>query len=177
MPLAIPLSHRRLGCMTNSEDAWKALSQTNDLIKGADTKAGAVLAASGVLGGILVRAVPAPRLWGHDPLHAGLLLFSMVLVAVSILLALRVVVPRLRTGKSRSLLYFDNIARQYADAADFALACRSLFEQGDRLHHALAEQLWATSCIARRKFRAVAPAIWLFGLALVAALVAGVLAD
>lgn len=162
--------------MTNSEDAWKALSQTNDLIKVADAKAGAMLAASGVLGGTLVRAVPAPLLWGESPWHVVLLLVSLALVAASILLALKVFVPRLRTGRSRSLLHFDNIARRYARAADFSPACRSLFEQDDRLHEALAEQLWATSRIARRKFRSVASAIWLFGLALIAALAAGLLA-
>src|SRR5699024_6365627 len=152
--------------MSSSEDAWKALTQTHDLIKVADTKAGAILAAAGVLGAAVVRALPAMSGWHQKPWHVGLLLVSMVLIAVSIVFALRVFVPRLRLGDSGSLLHFDNIARRYANAAEFSVAYRSLFEHDDRLHKALAEQLWATSRIARRKFRSVGPAVWIFGAAL-----------
>ncbi|GAA0538994.1 hypothetical protein GCM10011581_06090 [Saccharopolyspora subtropica] len=159
--------------MTSSDDAWKAIQHTNDLIKVADTKAGAMLAASGVLGGMLVRALPAQNRWLVEWPHVGLLLLSTAAVSASILLSLRVFIPRLRTDTSRSLLYFDNVARRYARAADFVPVYRAALEDPQRLEAALAEQLWATSRIARRKFRSVALAIWLFGAALVIALAAG----
>lgn len=163
--------------MTNSEDMWKALSQNNELIKGADTKAAAIVTAAGVLGGVLVRALSLPLPWSHAPLHTTLMLCSIVLVGVCILLALRVFVPRLRMGQSRSLLHFDNIVRWHTTADEFSAACRSLFERDERIHEALAEQLWATSCIARRKFRTVTPTIWVFGAALVMSLAAGATAS
>ncbi|ASR37180.1 hypothetical protein BAY61_21735 [Prauserella marina] len=163
--------------MTKSDDAWKALSQINDLIKVADAKAGVVLASAGVLGGIVVRAVPSPTQWRESWFHTGLLLLSIALVSVSILLSLRAFVPRLRTGGSRSLLHFDNIARRYTTAADFSTACRALFEQHERLQDAVITQLWATSKIARRKFRSVTCAIISLGFALLTALAAGVLGN
>lgn len=160
--------------MTATEDAWKALQHTNDLIKIADTKAATMLAAGGVLGGILLRALPAQQLWLADWLHVGLLLISIGSVSASILFALRVFVPRLRTEASRSILFFDNIARQYSKATDFVPTYRTTLGDAARLEESLAEQVWATSHIAQRKFRNVTPAIWLFGVALITALLAGV---
>jgi hypothetical protein len=159
--------------MTSSEDAWKALQHTNDLIKVADAKAAAILAASGVLGGVLLRALPEQQLWLAEWPHVGLLLISIGSVSASILFALRVFVPRLRTEASRSILFFDNIVRSYAKVTEFVPVYRATLGNTARLEASLAEQMWATSRIARRKFRSVTPAIWLFGIALIIALVAG----
>ncbi len=159
--------------MTSGEDAWKALQHINDLIKVADTKAAAMLAAGGVLGGILLRTLPAQQRWLVEWLHVGLLLISIGSVSASILFALMVFVPRLRTDASRSILFFDNIASRYAKAADFVPVCRRTLGDTARLEASLAEQIWATSRIAQRKFRNVTPAIWLFGIALITALLAG----
>lgn len=86
-----------------------------------------------------------------------------------------VFIPRLRNDRSQGLLYFGNIARRYTDPAEFIPAYRELLSDGPRLEKALAEQVWATSHIARRKFRNVTPAVWLLGIALIAALGAGLL--
>ncbi|SFT36687.1 hypothetical protein SAMN04487904_101521 [Actinopolyspora lacussalsi subsp. righensis] len=163
----------RLEAMVNTEDAWKTLQQTTDLIKVADTKAAAVLAANGVLGGVLVRALSAPNDWAARWLYAVLLLVSLALATLSIVAALWVFTPRLNTGHSRSLLHFDNIARCSPASDGFALAYRDLLEDGEQLQLSLTQQVWATSRIARRKFRAVTPAIWSFGTSLLTALAAG----
>lgn len=174
MPLAFGDSLlSTFGVMVNTEDAWKTLHQTTDLIKVADTKAGAILAADGVLGGVLVRTLPAPNDWAARWLYVALLLSGLGLVILSAISALRVFAPRLSTDRSRSLLYFANIARQYSTSVDFAPAYRDLLEDGEQLQRSLTEQVWATSRIARRKFRAVTPAVWTFGAALLAALAAG----
>lgn len=159
--------------MVNTEDAWKTLHQTTDLIKVADAKAGAVLAADGVLGGVLMRTLPATDDWTTRWLYVGLLLSSLGLASVSAVSALRVFAPRLNTDPSQSLLYFANIATQYPTSDDFAPAFRELLEDDEQLQLSLTEQVWATSRIARRKFRAVTPAIWIFGAALATALAAG----
>ncbi|MEU5853129.1 Pycsar system effector family protein [Saccharopolyspora shandongensis] len=174
MALALRLKHRRLDAMTATEDAWKALQHTNDLIKIADTKAAAMLAADGVLVGILVRALPAQQLWLADWLHVGLLLISIGSVGASILFALGVFVPRLDDETSHSILFFNNIARQYPKAADFVPTYQTTLGDATRLEESLAEQIWATSRVTRRKFRNAAPAIWLFGFALITALLASV---
>ena len=162
-----------LEVMVNTEDAWKSLHQTTDLIKVADTKAGAILAADGVLGGALLRTLPAPNDWSAKWLYVTLLLGGLGLVILSAVSALSVFAPRLSTDRSRSLLYFANIARRYSTSEDFATAYRDLLEDGEQLQLSLTEQVWATSRIARRKFRAVTPAVWTFGAALVVALAAG----
>lgn len=175
MALVRRLKQRRLDAMTATEHAWKALQHTNDLIKIADAKAAAMLAADGVLVGILVRALPAQQLWLTDWLHAGLLLISIGSVGASLLFALRVFVPRLDPGASQSILFFDNVARQYSKAGDFVPPYRTTLSDTAKLEESLAEQIWATSRVTQRKFRNVTPAIWLFGFALIIALLASVM--
>ncbi|GAA1223483.1 hypothetical protein GCM10009676_01040 [Prauserella halophila] len=162
--------------MTDTDNIWKALTHTHELVRLADTKAGLVLAASGVLGSILTRRGTSPGLWGSNPARAVLLVLALCLVLVSTFLALRVFVPRTRMTGVTSLLNFDNVAARFDNPDEFARVSRSLFTHDEQLQRALAEQLWATSRIARRKFRSVTPAIWFFGSGVVTTLVAGILA-
>lgn len=173
MALAFRQNHRTLGGMTSSEEAWKALQQTHDLIKVADTKAAAIVTGNGVLGGVLIKALPAQSTWPAAWPHVVLMLSSIAALSVSIVFALRVFVPRLRNAQPPSLLYFGTIARTYPEAAEFISAYRLLLSDGSKLEEALAEQVWTTSHIARRKFQNVTPAIWFLGFALFTALVAG----
>ena len=173
MALAFRRDHRSLGGMTSSEEAWKALQQTHDLIKVADTKAAAIVTGSGVLGGVLVKALPAQGTWSAAWPHVVLMLSSIALLSVSILFALRVFVPRLRNDRPQSLLYFGTIARRYPEPTEFIPAYREMLSDGPELEAAIAEQVWTTSHIARHKFRNVTPAIWLLGIALLTALAAG----
>lgn len=159
--------------MVNIEDAWKTLQQNTDIIKVADAKAGAVLAADGVLGGVLMKVLPSSDGWAGKWLYVGLLLCGLGLVSLSAISAIGVFTPRLNTDHSRSLLYFANIARWYPTPESFASAYGELLEDGEQLQLSLTRQVWATSRIARRKFRAVAPALWTFGAAVLIALAAG----
>ncbi|MFC7343057.1 Pycsar system effector family protein [Saccharopolyspora griseoalba] len=161
--------------MTSSDEAWKALQQTHDLIKVADTKAAAIVTGNGVLGGVLIKALPAHGTWSAAWPHVTLMLSSIAAVSASILFALRVFVPRLRNAQPESLLYFGTIARRYPEPTKFIAAYRRLLDDGSKLEEALAEQVWTTSHIARQKFRNVTPALWLLGLALITALLAGLL--
>lgn len=161
--------------MSTNEDSWKALQQTHDLIKVADTKAAAIVTGNGVLGGVLLKALPPHGGWSAAWPHVALLLGGMTAISASIIFALRVFMPRLRNDRPQGLLYFGNIARRYTDPADFVPAYTKLLSDGAKLQGALAEQVWTTSHIAQRKFRNVTPAIWLLGIALIAALGAGLL--
>lgn len=160
--------------MTNADDAWKTLSQVTDWIKVADTKAGVVVSASGVLGGAVLHGMPPQQQWTQRPWTVGLLFMSLVLACGSVLMALQVFAPRLRADEPTSLLYFDHIARGYAQPERFSQDYLALLDSNDRLHESLANQVWATSTVARRKFRRVTPAIWLFGASLLIAGGAGV---
>lgn len=155
--------------MADAEDAWKTLSQVNDWIKVADTKAGVVLSACGVLGGAVLHGMPPQPQWAGHPWKAGLLLCALALACASALMSLQVFAPRLKAGEPTSLLYFDHIARGYARPAEFSRHYLRMLDADDRLRAALAEQVWATSTVARRKFRRVTPAVWLFGAGLLLA--------
>lgn len=158
-----------------NDDAWKALAQATDWIKVADTKAGVTMAGNGVLGGVMVKALPPRSAWGHQPWQVTLTFLAIACVAISAFVALRVFAPRLRTGEPRSLIYFDHIARRYPKAADFKPKFVAMLGREGQLQEALAEQLWANSRVARKKYRRVAVAVWLLAAALVFALAAGLL--
>lgn len=151
----------------SSEESWRLLQHVTESIKFADTKAGAVLAGSGVLGGVLVTAAPT----GHDfeayPVPAVLTVLAIVCVGASALLSLLVLAPRLRAGEPRSLIYFDHIARRNRDA--FVDNYRTLVEREDDLIRQVADQIWANSQVARLKFRRVAVAVWSLGAGMVLA--------
>ncbi|MGI8309546.1 Pycsar system effector family protein [Saccharopolyspora hattusasensis] len=161
--------------MPGIDDAWKALLQVNDWIKVADAKAAAVLAGSGVLGGLLVRSFPRPHAWAHHPGHAVLMLASLLLVSISTALALTAVAPRLNRRGRPSLVYFGHIARHYAGPNDFKAAFLPVLDREGQLRELLAEQLWTNSRIARRKFQKVSLSIWLLGGSLTTAAAAGLL--
>ena len=149
------------------DDAWKSLSQVNEWIRFADAKAIAILAGSGVLGGLLVRAIPQLSDFKIYPARATLLSVAIVCVGASALIALRSVAPRLRTGEARSLIYFEHVARRYAsDRAAFVKGFVSLADDETRLVEHIAEQTWANSLVARRKFRRVSYAVLFLGAAM-----------
>lgn len=153
-----------------AEDAWKSLSQINEWIRFADAKAGAVLAASGVLGAFLVNDVPRLEDFKVHTTRAVLIAIAVVCVGLSSLVSLHILAPRLRTGEARSLIYFDHIARRYAnDRNGFAENYLGLTKVDTDLARQIADQVWANSIVARRKFRRVSYAIRLLGAAMVSA--------
>ncbi|MDQ7903066.1 hypothetical protein RB614_00840 [Phytohabitans sp. ZYX-F-186] len=99
----------------SAEESWKSLQQVNEWIRFADAKAGAVLAASGVLGALLVNAIPRLEDFKIHTTRAVLLALAIVCIGVSSLLTLQILAPRLRTGEARSLIYFDHVARRYGN--------------------------------------------------------------
>lgn len=152
------------------DEAWKSLTQVNEWIRFADAKAGAVLAASGVLGGLLVTSIPSREDFAIHVVRSILLSAAIVCVGASTLITLRILAPRLRTGEARSLIYFSHIARRYADDRNaFVENFLSLVNDGDRHAEHVAEQIWANSRVAHQKFKSVTFAIYLLGVAMVAA--------
>ena len=152
----------------DSDDAWAALDQLGQWIRFADAKAAVILASSGVVGGLLL-ARPASA--GHDAaaIRGIVLGIGLVAVALSALFSLRALQPRLRIRRvpPTSLLYFDHVARRHPrDAAEYVAAFTQAAADGG-LSQDIIGQVWANSVVARRKFRQVAAATWLLGLALV----------
>jgi Family of unknown function (DUF5706) len=150
-----------------TDESWKLLEHVNEWLRFADAKAGAILAASGVLGGLMLSSIPTRSKALAHPLNAVLILIALAGIAASSLLTLRVLAPRLRTGEARSLVYFDHIARRYQSERNaFVDNYLSLANDGDGLARQLTEQIWANSLVARRKFRQVSYATRFLGLSM-----------
>ncbi|GAA3298241.1 hypothetical protein Dvina_52290 [Dactylosporangium vinaceum] len=147
-----------------TDDAWKSLAQVNEWIRFADVKAGAVLAGSGVLGGLLIKAIPDRATFHQHPARATLISLAIICVGCSALITLRTLAPRLRTGEARSMIYFDHIARKYAkDRSTFVDRYISLADKEEDLVRQLIDQVWSNSMVARRKFRRVSFAVVFLG--------------
>jgi hypothetical protein len=152
------------GVKTN--DAWSALSEINHWIRFADTKASVILAAGGVVGGILLSRPEG------DLLTVRGIVWSVATasVALSSLFGLLALLPRLRVrrGKPTSLLYFDHVARRFTGKPDdYAVTFAQAADEVEPMRRELAGQILANSIVARRKFRHVTAATWFVGVALV----------
>lgn len=122
-----------------------SLQQANEMIRFADVKAVAVLAATGVLAGKLPSA--------HSSWAKGTLLVAGVCVMLSALLALYTLTPRRQVTAAWSLHYHDNVAQRYGDDRDaFIDAWLEATADEDAFERAVAGQIWATNMVAYRKF-------------------------
>jgi len=152
----------------SAEDGWKSLQQVNEWIRFADAKAAAVLAGSGVLGGLLLAAVPDRDDFKVHTTRATLVALAIACVGASSLLSLQILSPRLRTGEPRSLIYFDHIARRYADDRNgFVENYLALTGHGEDLARQVSDQIWSNSRVARHKLRRVSFAIRFLGASMV----------
>jgi len=144
---------------TESEDAWRILGLVSGWVTHAEAKAGASMAAAGIIGGLLFAVVQ------HAPRYSAELQVCMITCAVlvggSFACAGAAVLPRLR-GQSRpaSLLFFGHIARSYEGQSDrYAQSVRELITEPDDLIGEIARETWAIAGIAQAKYRWVCYAL------------------
>ena len=136
------------------DQAWKALSLVVDWIKHAETKAGAVLAASGVSGGVLYNMVKgaADRSLALN-LAAGAAGGLLFVSAVCAAMALR---PRLRSREEpTSSLYYLHIAKRHGRASgsqEYSDLVLELTSDGTKLVSEIAGQVWANAHVAKDKY-------------------------
>ncbi|MEU4643389.1 Pycsar system effector family protein [Micromonospora sp. NPDC023814] len=122
-----------------------SLQQANEMIRFADVKAAAVLAAAGVLAGQLPSA--------HGSWAKGVLFVAGICIVLSALLALDTLAPRRQVEPARSLHYYDHVARRYGDDREaFVDAWVEAAADEDAVERAVAGQIWAANMVAYRKF-------------------------
>lgn len=151
-------------------DAWSTLDDINHTIRFADTKASVLLAAAGVIGGTLLSRPEAPQ-GGFATVVGAVWGAALVAVALSAVFCLGALLPRLKVVKSSSsLLYFDDIARQFRHRPDDYVAVFARFvDDPNAVRAQVASQIWANSLVARRKFHRVRAATWCICFGLVGA--------
>jgi hypothetical protein len=136
---------------SNPDHAWRALDLVNGWISHAETKAGASLAASGVVGGVLYHLMAGRK---HSPWHLDVL---ATLCTVTVILAACCagvsLWPRLKgLGDPTSALYFSHIARGHEKADTYTEVLRLLTQDPEALTEQIAQQVWANAGVAHKKY-------------------------
>jgi len=144
-----------------TDDAWRTLLLVVDFVKHAETKAAATLAFAGVLGGVLYTLVSQQKKPGVVLIVAAAgCALTIVATAVAAGVALR---PRVRVrleGSSPALLFYRSVADRFPDDADaYVRQFTALTADRPALLAAVAEQIWANSVVATRKYRAAHVAV------------------
>ncbi|MBQ1040938.1 hypothetical protein KBX35_10700 [Micromonospora sp. C32] len=128
-----------------------ALHQANEMIRFADFKAAAVLAAAGVLASQLWTARnswdQSGSVWTR-----GFVIAAASAVVLSAVLALYTLVPRQRESDFGSLHHCRQVARRFgADQEGFVDAWLASAADHETTERAVAGHLWAANLIANRK--------------------------
>lgn len=133
------------------EDVWRMLDHVLGLVRHAELKAVTILATSGLLGQILMVVLQEP----HSAVVTVCGGLAGGLAVAAALCSVGVLWPRTSAGGERpNLLHFATVARIRGSVlAIYQQQLAELVRDRDELLAQLAEQIWANSIIARRKFR------------------------
>ena len=139
---------------------WNTYELVNNWISHADAKAAAVLAAVGVFAGFLVtnmeKIVPFIHQSPWYIITSSLLV--CILLAASVLLAFLGLLPRLKVGEPKSLIYFNHISQH--TVVDYQNLIAPALRNPTKLDSELVYQIWANSKVSTKKFYFVGGAIW-----------------
>jgi hypothetical protein len=151
----------------NNEDPWKIYSLTNEMIRFADTKAGAIFAANGLVCGLVIQGWSASTLkLPSAPGAARLfLLMGAMAVLISIVACFWCLIPRTAPENPDSPLFFGSIATKES-AQVYKQQIKERLASPSGVRDALAEQIWEVSRIATEKYLATRIGLWAFIVAL-----------
>jgi len=136
------------------EAMWRIYGEINEWNRGADVKAGIVLATNGaILAGAAVGLSTGTFLAAvqqRHPVYASMLVALTAIVLSSVCAAL-CLVPPLREGEIESPLFSDYIARHYPTAKAYEDAVRATLADAPSNLAQISHQVWTESRIQRRK--------------------------
>jgi Family of unknown function (DUF5706) len=132
--------------------AWKIFDVINARIEHADVKAGAILAACGVISAALIAITTRPG--GRDTLLQVFAAASGAFVLMAATFSCGTLWPRrLRRKIPESILYFDHIARRSPAAPEeYEDELRTILADQEAITREIIRQIWATSRVAARKY-------------------------
>jgi len=138
------------------EQAWKALALVNDWLKHAEIKLAAILAATGVTGGLLFNMVKDRTHYSHlYDLAATICAASVVAAGVFAVIGLypRVKLRRRSPENTANPLFFHDVARAYkGDAPSYRAVLHTLTTNREDLVLHISQQVYANATVARRKY-------------------------
>jgi hypothetical protein len=157
------------------ERSWRIFENINGWIRFSDAKALALLTVNGVLVGLLTLLDTDATVWTSVAAVA-----TLTLAAISIFYAAACLNPTLKIGQSDSIIFYGHIAKRLHPGATSDEAervrkefdadfCRTVTEP-EELVGEVADQVWANSRIAWKKYRLITQSgRWFFGALLVGA--------
>jgi len=147
-----------------TETAWRTYEIVNEWIRYSDTKAGAILAADGVIAGIVLSILPNQIQLDIIPcISIVFLVLGVVSGCLSVFFSIRCLNPTLKMGEPKSMLYFAHIAKKYNGPKEYKKDFIEIFSKKDTFVNQITEQIWANSKVAQKKYIAVTWATRFFG--------------
>jgi hypothetical protein len=155
---------------------WTNYEVLNDQIQFSDAKAGAILAAQGILIGFLIPGIQETptEFWSEHPLS---LVFQIVGLAMNFITAfycLWCLSPTLKVKNATSLIFFMKAA-EFDHPHAYADALEKAFDDERGSLEQIAAQLWASSRVAAKKYKLMAWATRFFMIGSVASIIGAIL--
>jgi hypothetical protein len=143
---------------TTIETLWKTYGIINEWIRFSDTKAGAILTANGVIASIVLsKLANSTNFLDIHPIFPILLIIGTITTFLSIFFSIICLSPTLKVGdKTNSVLFFANIAERYKTHCDYEKKAHDVLSDEKQATNQIAQQVWANSKVAWKKYKAVA---------------------
>jgi hypothetical protein len=155
----------------DKSDIWKIYETVNEWIRFSDSKAGAVLAANGVIIGLLApSAIKFKQLILSDTFLTNISIACLTSLLVSVVLSLVSLTPTLKIIQPKTHIYFGHIAESFPDASSYQKELSDNPKVTTSLSAQIAGQIWANSKIALWKYRLTKWAILSLGLAIISSI-------
>jgi len=135
------------------EFLWKTYEDISGWIKFSDTKAAAILGSNGVIIAVVISKIidNSEFLLNHRILLSSLMV-GFLFGFSSIYCAIRCLSPSFDPGKTRSLIYFGHIAKDYNNHYIYKYEVERAFRNDSEIINQIAYQVWANSNVAQKKY-------------------------
>lgn len=141
---------------------WNTYNAIVNWIQFSDAKAGAILATNGVVLGLAFSNFGFLQpILAKSVVFQLLFLIGGVALYLSLLLCVVCLMPTLAVGEPSSIVFFAHVAKESKKATDYRDAVNKVFIDSKELDQ-IADQVWAISTVAWKKYRAVGWAIRAF---------------
>ena len=143
---------------TKIETLWKTYNVINEWIRFSDTKAGAILAANGVIASIVLSKLAESKVFlDNNTIFFYPLTIGIILTCISIVSAIVCITPTLKIGtKTNSVIFFANIAENFETYNDYEKNALDVLTDEKHAAAQISQQDWANSKVALKKYKAVA---------------------
>ena len=142
---------------TTIETLWKTYNVINEWIRFSDTKAGAILAANGIIASIVLPKLSDHKVFlNNHPTLLILLMMGITTAFISIILSIICLNPTLKIGtKTNSVIFFANIAENFQTHDEYEKNALDVLIDEKHAAAQIAQQVWANSKVALKKYKAV----------------------